>query len=343
MKTMRRCTRCVLPESFPGIRFDADGVCQYCRQMPSHEQREEQKNRLRRRFEELIDQVRDRPGYHCLVSLSGGKDSTYTLWLLGKQYGLRTLALTFDNGFVSPDTLKNMRLVTENLGTDHLIVKPRIDLLRKVFLASTHPGVYPLKALGRASGICNACMSIAKGVALRTTLEKEIPLLAYGWSPGQIPLSSAFYRTNRPMLQKTVSVALAPLETAAGSEMANYFPDAQQLETVCEFPYYLSPLVFLDYDEGAILRRIDKLAWSPPSDTDPNSTNCLLNGTANAIHIEQMGFHPYVMDLAGLVREGHLEREEALSRLEVPAVPEVMAAVEAKLGIPLSQRHIWPR
>ena len=56
-----------------------------------------------------------------------------------------------------------------------------------------------------------------------------------------------------------------------------------------------------------------------------------------------MGFHPYVMDLAGLVREGHLKREEALSRLEVAAVPEVMAAVEAKLGIPLNQRHGWAR
>jgi len=45
-----------------------------------------------------------------------------------------------------------------------------------------------------------------------------------------------------------------------------------------------------------------------------------------------------VMELAGLVREGYMSREEALDRLEVAAAPEVVAAVEAKLGIPPSRR-----
>lgn len=28
---LKRCTRCILPETFPGIEFDEDGVCNYCR------------------------------------------------------------------------------------------------------------------------------------------------------------------------------------------------------------------------------------------------------------------------------------------------------------------------
>ena len=28
---LRRCRRCLLPETFPGIDFDEDGVCNYCR------------------------------------------------------------------------------------------------------------------------------------------------------------------------------------------------------------------------------------------------------------------------------------------------------------------------
>lgn len=338
---MKRCTRCILPETFPGIRFDEKGVCQYCRQLPSPERRVEQRARFRKRFEELVDQIRARPGYHCLVSLSGGKDSTYTLWLLRKQYGLRALAFTFDNGFVSPDTLKNMRLVAENLGADHVIIKPRIDLLHRVILASMKPGMYPPRALGRASGVCNACMSIAKGIAMRMALEKNIPLLAYGWSPGQIPLASALYRTNRRMLQKMISAAMAPLDASAGSDISEYFPDERQLEAAREYPYYVSPLAFMNYNEKAILRRIDTLAWAMPKDTDSNSTNCLLNGFANLVHLEQMGFHPYVMDLAGLVREGYMGRREALSRLEVAAVPEIVAAVKAKLGLFPGQSPSW--
>ncbi len=333
MNNLQRCTQCILPETFPGIRFDQDGVCQYCRRQPDAAFRSKQKERLRVRFENLVEQVRKQPGYHCLVSLSGGKDSSFTLWLLRTKYQLRTLAFTFDNGFVPPETLKNLRLVTEHVGSDHIIVKPRADLLRRTFKRVLTCDCYPPRAMGRASGICNACISLAKGTAMRIALEKQVPMIAYGWTPGQIPLASAFYRTNRRMLRKMISAAMAPLEAAAGDEVAVYFPSESQIDNMTRAPYNVSPLAFLDYDEELILRSIDALAWARPRDTDSNSTNCLLNGFANSVHLEQMGFHPYVMDLSGLVREGYMKREEAIARLEAPARPEVMAAVQAKLGL----------
>ncbi|MEA3341150.1 MAG: hypothetical protein U9R15_14395 [Chloroflexota bacterium] len=334
---MKRCTRCILPETFPGIQFDKDGVCQYCKRKPGAERRTAQRASLRTRFEKLVSQVRDRSGYHCLMSWSGGKDSTYTLWLLKKQYDLRILAFTFDNGFISPTALKNMQVVSENLEVDHVIVKPRFDMLRQVFVASTQPGMYPPRALERASGICNTCMALAKGIGLRMALEKSIPMLAYGWSPGQIPLASAVFRTNSRMLQAMIEAAMAPLEEATNGQIAVYFPEKHHLENIQECPYNVSPLAFLDYDEETAVHRIKDLAWERPQDTDPNSTNCLLNSFANQVHLEQMGYHPYAMELAGLVREGYMGREEALSRLKVAAVPEIVSAVEIKLGLPPSR------
>ena len=337
---MIRCARCVLPETFPGIRFDDEGVCQYCRRMRDPPQQAAQRDRLRARFEELVDQLRTREGYHCLIGWSGGKDSTYTLWLLKEQYGLEVLAFTFDNSFVSPAAFKNMRVVAENLAVDHVIVKPRFDLLRAIFVASTGSGMYPPRALERASAICNSCMGLAKGIGLRLALERRIPLLAYGWSPGQIPLASALRRFNLEMLRAMLEAAKEPLRQAAGDRIAAYFPEEHHLARGREFPYSVSPLAFLDYSEEEALRRVRVLGWERPDDTDPNSTNCLLNSFANRIHVEQMGYHPYVMELAGLVRAGYMGREEALSRLQVAAAPEVILAVEAKLGIPLSQRRV---
>ena len=58
-------------------------------------------------------------------------------------------------------------VVAENLGVDHIIVKPRFDLLRAIFVASTGSGMYPPRALERASAICNSCMGLAKGIGLR--------------------------------------------------------------------------------------------------------------------------------------------------------------------------------
>ncbi|MBN1935166.1 MAG: hypothetical protein JW934_10900 [Anaerolineae bacterium] len=280
-----------------------------------------------------MQQVRILPGYHCLMSWSGGKDSTYTLWLLRQEYGLRVLALTFDNGFVSPAAMDNMRTVSESLEVDHIIVKPSFDLLRRAFRASMEPGMYPPRALERASGICNTCMALAKGIGLRMALEKDIPMLVYGWSPGQIPVASAFWRGNRQMLQAMVEAAIHPLDQVGGDQLSVYFPDSQQLAAAHQIPVNVSPLVFLDYDEEKAVRLIKTYGWIKPQDTDPNSTNCLLNSYANQVHLEQMGYHPYAMELAGLVREGYLDRQEALNRLVIAASPEIVSAVQKKLGM----------
>lgn len=332
---MKYCTRCVLPETFPGIRFDEEGICHHCREAPSPEKRAAQKARLRVRFEFLAEEIRSRPGYHALMAWSGGKDSTYTLWLLRERYGLRVLAFTLDNGFTSPMALKNARVVAENLGVDHIIIKPRFDLLRTIFVASAQrDGLYPPCALERASSVCNSCMNLAKGIGLRLALERNIPLLTYGWSPGQIPLASALFRFTPSMLRTFLQTAMLPLQTVAGDEIALYFPSDWMVLRTTDLPYSVAPLAFLDYSEEVVRNCLRALGWEPPTDTDPNSTNCLLNAFANQVHIERMGYHPYAMELASLVREGYLSRGEALARLETPPAPEVIAAVRAKLGLP---------
>jgi len=89
----------------------------------------------------------------------------------------------------------------------------------------------------------------------------------------------------------------------------------------------------LDYNEEDILNAIKEIGWVNPKDTDSNSTNCLLNGFANQMHIKQYGFHPYAFEIAGLVREGYMTREEGLKKLSVPPDPEVIKYVKKKLGI----------
>ena len=330
---MIRCTRCVLPETFPGIQFDDEGVCQYCRRSPSEADLADRKAELLARFEALVDEVRAAPGYHCLMSWSGGKDSTYTLGRLIHVYRLRVLAFTFDNGFISPGAIDNMRTVADNLGVDHVIIRPSFHLLRELFVASTAPGMYPAKALERASGVCSTCMGLAKGLGLRLALEKRVPMMAYGWSPGQIPLASAILRPHRRMMQSMVEAAAAPLNKVSGEQASVYFPEAHHFEDVGRMPVNVSPLIFLDWQEETAVREIATYGWRRPDDTDPNSTNCLLNAYGNLVHIRQLGYHPYAMELSGLVREGYMSRDEALRRLGEEASPAIVAQVAERLGV----------
>jgi tRNA(Ile)-lysidine synthase TilS/MesJ len=82
---------------------------------------------------------------------SGGKDSTYTLAILKEKYHLNVLSVAFDNGFLPDRTMKNINNVVENLGVDHMMFKPRFDVLARIFSYCADHDVYPLKALERSS------------------------------------------------------------------------------------------------------------------------------------------------------------------------------------------------
>lgn len=330
---MRRCSRCVLPETFPGISFDEEGVCNFCRAFKGREQLEESKEKYRRQFLKLLEERRRKGGFDCLMAYSGGKDSSYTLLVLREQFDLSILALTVDNGFISPAALENIGNVVEGLGVDHILYKPRFDVLRKIFGKAVDSEMYSRKTLERASTICTSCMGLVKFIALRMAVDNSIPFIVYGWSPGQAPIEASIFPNNPSMIRSMQKVLLEPMRGAAGTAVENYFLTEEHLSLKKRFPHNISPLAFLDYEEESMLEKIGELGWRKPEDTDPNSTNCLLNAFGNKIHRERYRFHPYAFELAKLVREGYMERDEAAARLDATEEPAALKRVRARLGL----------
>jgi hypothetical protein len=124
-----------------------------------------------------------------------------------------------------------------------------------------------------------------------------------------------------------------PLYRIVGGEINPYFLEERHFSNSYRFPYYIHPLAFLGYDEAAVYKNIALLGWKPPDDTDANSTNCLLNSYANVVHKQRLGFHPYALENANLVREGYLKRETAIDRLNRPENPAIVAMVREKLAL----------
>jgi hypothetical protein len=331
---MKICARCVLPETFPGITFDADGVCSECQRAVPSERLEQQQARFRAKFESVVEKVRGTAQYDCLMSYSGGKDSTYTLKLLVQEYGLRVLAVVGDNGFIAPRAFENIRAAVKALDIDLYVVKPRFGVLKRLFTACIDDSPYPVRALERASSICNSCMGVIKLINTKLAVEKQIPLAAYGWSPGQAPTASSVFKMSPAMILQTQSAFVEAVRPIIGDDLRPYLLDEAMLEAADVLPTNVSPLAFFEYDEDNIHKEIATLGWRPPLDTDANSSNCLLNSFANLIHMRQFKFHPYAMELSGLVRRGLLEREEGIERTSgTEEVDDTLAIVEQRLGM----------
>ena len=328
------CTRCVLPDSFPGVKLDEDGVCNHCRRHRwDDEANEAVRTKLRERFVALADEIRPRDGYHVLLAYSGGKDSTYTMWMLREIYDLRVLAVTIDNGFISPQSFRNINLAVEKLGVDLTTVKPSLPLLGKVFSSVIEDNPYPTKALERASAACNACIAFVKNATWKIALEQKIPMIAYGWSPGQAPTRAALQQMRLPLMQQMHDTRTAPLLDIAGESMAPFTIPAQTFADAGEAPFNVNPLAFHDYAEEEVIRRIGEFGWERPKDTDGNSSNCRLNSYAIREHIEKLGFHPYAFEVASLVRVGATTREDGFASLADLGQDEVVSDVKRRMGI----------
>lgn len=330
---MQRCTQCILPSTFPGISFDENGICYYCRTYRGNIANEAIKKKYEEKFLALINKHCQEFTYDVLMAYSGGKDSTYTLDLFVNRYKLNVLALTLDNNFISEQSITNMRKVCGTLGVDHLIIQPNQNVLKKIFSVASNEELYSAKTLDRASTICTSCIGLVKGIILRTAIEKEIPFVGFGWSPGQAPVQSSVMKTNAGLIKMTQKAIYEPLHRVAGDAINPFFVSNKHFDQPEKFPWNIHPLAFLEYSEDRIIARDKEIGWEKPDDTDANSTNCLLNALANQVHKDKYGFHPYVWEIANMVRAGSMSREKGLEKIEAPENPEMVEYARKKLKL----------
>ncbi len=155
---MSICARCIIPDNFPGVHLDEQGICNFCKKSKASVKTSTAPELL----SELLDKSRSKP-YDAIVCYSGGKDSTFTLQTLVQDYGLNVLAFTFDHGFTSPQALENIECVTRALGVDREIYRPDPEVIQKIFKVSIQqlPTMPPESIYGRGmrkfGPVCYVC------------------------------------------------------------------------------------------------------------------------------------------------------------------------------------------
>ena len=141
-KALQICRKCIYDESVPGVTFDGDGVCNLCRQIEMlKEEYGTGSQKGQRNLESIVGEIKKSgrgKRYDCVIGVSGGVDSSYLVYL-AKEWGLRPLAVHYDNTWNSAVATENIRKVLSALNVDlytHVIRNEEADdLIRSFFLA----------------------------------------------------------------------------------------------------------------------------------------------------------------------------------------------------------------
>ena len=329
-----RCTKCIISANFPRIQFDDSGICNFCRDEIFFTTGNDAIDKAKEQVVHLLEESKGKAEYDAIMCYSGGKDSTYTLMLAVLKYGLKVLALTVDNGFLSPGAFKNIQTTVDHLGVDLVTVRPSSKFLIPLFKVSAFNEIYNPKSLTRISSGCNSCISLINIIALKFALEKKIPLILAGFTLGQIPANSIYYKNNYKFFVESRKPVLEKLREHLGSDVDRYFCiNDSLLENSKTYPYNINLLCLEDPTEEEIVKKIQEFGWESPKDVDGCSSNCRINTFNNFIHQKKLGFNPYELELSHLIRKGKLSRNEALKKISKQADKEILEPIFKKLKI----------
>lgn len=319
----------------PGVSVNPEtGLCRSCegfRPLP-----ENTREAYRAHLDLLLGSPPAGREYDAVFALSGGIDSSYALYRLKREYPhLEILAVQFDNGFISETALENARKFCDLTESTYLRLALDQDALRDTFSrAARSTNAYTGAAKDRASDICNTCIGIIKQKLIEMALLKGSPFLFFAFSPGQT--DAPFIAPTRPFLAWMRGLFEGNLRA-----MGVNWPDAYLLDATLVGPgspdprlTIIHPYLAWGYDKPAFKRECIGLGWTEPKIDDRNSSNCLLNAFAIRNHLEKYGIHPYAHDLATLVRQGYMGRNDALEALSGRLSGSSIEEVRRQLRIP---------
>ena len=172
-----RCSKCILPDTVPGISFNENNECNYCEEkFPFYSPGGEDKLSDLLRANLRKDSAAD-----CLVGLSGGKDSTYALITLKEKYKMRVEAFTYVHEGSAAFSIENAKETCKQLDIKHHIVSLENQLHLKTFTGFFEAWIKS-PSVTTAGMTCVACKHFHI-LGSKIAEERNIPMIAWANSP----------------------------------------------------------------------------------------------------------------------------------------------------------------
>lgn len=321
-KDIKRCTRCILPETMPFIKFDSNGVCNYCNNYKT-------RNNPKPKDEifEIVNPYRSNIKQDCIVPFSGGRDSCYGLHLVVNELKMKPITYTYDWGMVTDLGRRNISRMCSKLGVENIIVAADISKKRenirknlKAWLKKPNLGMISILTAGDKH-FFKYIESIKEETGIKLNLWGVNPLEVTHFKAGFLGVAPDFESQKVYTTGFEKQLNYQKLRFKAMLESPSYF-NASLWDTLSG-EYYRSFAKKNDYyhifdywrwDENIIDETLQKeYDWELAPDT--STTWRIGDGTAafyNYIYYTVAGFTEHDTFRSNQIREGELTREKAL-------------------------------
>jgi hypothetical protein len=322
---LRRCTRCVLPETMPFIRFDEQGVCNYCRnyRIRNHPRPKEE-------LFKLVEPYRRAEGNDCIVPFSGGRDSCYALHLVINELKMKPVTYTYDWGMVTDLGRRNISRMCAELGVENIIVAADIGQKRdyigknlRAWLKSPHLGMISILTAGDKH-FFRYVETVKEQTGIQLNLWGVNPLEVTHFKSGFLGIPPDFEEKHVYSNGAMKQLRYQALRFGAMTQSPGYFNSS--LWDTLSGEYYRSFMKKHDYfhvfdywtwDEKIIDQCLAQYDWEKAVDT--STTWRIGDGTAafyNYIYYVVAGFTEHDTFRSNQIREGQMTREEAMVLIE---------------------------
>ncbi len=353
MKKPNACSKCVLPSTTPGIHFDENGVCNYCSSYEPMKVKGEEK------LIEILNGYRAQKNrYDCIICISGGRDSTYTLWKLVHDYGMNVLAVNYKNPFTSEQASENIKNAVETLGVDLYEWEFPNDIQRRTTkkalkVWSHHPSSLMIPI------VCTHC-KLGGPTHFNIARDHGTSLMVLGSNPLE---TASFKRAglggarDYHKLSKLPRVLWLSLRELASNP--RYLTNCSWGMVLKLYLYTgNTPYLRMRYSDMTVLALFDYLKWDEQEVVSTISENlgwrkspevasswrfdCRLDYVRRLMYSSTVGVTELRDLFSKMIREGMMTREEALARLETEDVipPEVANSVLSELDMKLSDLNL---
>ncbi len=324
---LKRCTKCILPETMPFIKFDEEGVCNYCKNY-----KKRNKPRPKEELFKLVEPYR-RAGKEldCIVPFSGGRDSCYGLHLIVKELEMKPVTYTYDWGMVTDLGRRNISQMCGDMGVENIIVAADISQKRKnikmnlqAWLKSPHLGMMAMLTAGDKH-FFRYVETIKKQTGINLNLWGVNPLEQTHFKTGFLGIKPDFEEDKVYSNGVMKQLRYHSKRFKAMMESPGYFNSS--LWDTLSGEYYRSFMQKEDYyhifdywtwEENIVNDTlINQYDWETAIDT--STTWRIGDGTAgfyNYVYYTVAGFTEHDTFRSNQIREGQLTREKALELVE---------------------------